>query len=201
MSFRVKSFFDIVRKSGIKIKAGRSSTVVLKRPKHLSIFSRGDDGTAATIWFEGEKLTWWQRSANKVMSIDFAGTTDEMLNHLIEKYDVQIPLADLFYSDINATFSADLKSAEYVGIRMIDGVRCHQLSFESPGVDWQIWIEADATPVPRRLVMDFIADESKPQYMAQMDSWSVGGEVADYNFAAALPEGVKQVEFNLKTAD
>ena len=44
-------------------------------------------------------------------------------------------------------------------------------------------------------------EEDTQQYMAQMDSWSVGGEVADYNFAAALPEGVKQVEFNLKTAD
>ena len=201
ISFRVNTFFDVVRKSGIKIKAGRSSRIVMKRPKHLSIFTEGDDGRAATIWYDGKKLTWWQRDANKVMGVDFAGTTDEMFDHLVKKYDVQIPLADLLYSDINSTFAADLKSAEHVGMRVVDGVKCHQLSFESIGVDWQIWVEADATPVPRRLVMDFVAEKTKPQYMAQMGSWSVDGEIGDYNFNAALPDGVKQVEFTLKPVD
>ena len=39
---------------------------------------------------------------------------DKMLAHLIDKYDVEIPLSDLFYSDIKATFKDDLLSAEYV---------------------------------------------------------------------------------------
>jgi hypothetical protein len=42
----------------------------------------------------------------------------------------------------------------------VDGVPCHQLSFESPGADWQIWIEADSTPVPRRFVIDFVDEDN-----------------------------------------
>jgi hypothetical protein len=198
ISFRARTFYDVVRESGIKLKAGRASIVSLKRPNQLSIRSESDDGSAATIWYDGSKLTLWSRHANEVMSLEFSGTTDKMLAHLIDKYDVQIPLSDLFYSDIKATFKDDLLSAEYVGIRVVDGVKCHQLSFESPGVDWQLWIEADATPVPRRVVMDFIADENKPQYMAELSAWSVDGEIDDYNFVAAVPESTKKIDFKLK---
>jgi hypothetical protein len=198
ISFRSKTFFDVVEKSGIKIKAARESSVLLKRPNDLYIHAEGEDGSATTIWFDGSKLTLWRQDVNEVMSLDFKGPTDAMLDHVIDKYDAEIPLADLFYSNVNKTLGEDLLSAEYVGLRSVDGVPCHQLSFESPGADWQIWIEADSTPVPRRFVIDFVDDDNKPQYMARMDAWSVGGDIEDYNFVAAVPESVKQVEFKLK---
>lgn len=198
ISFRATTFFDVVLESGIKIKAGRASRVLLKRPKDLYIEAEGDDGSATTIWFDGSKVTLWRRDANQVMSLDFEGTTDAMLDHVIEEYDAQLPLADLLYSNINKTLGEDIVSAEYVGLRMVDGVPCHQLSFESLGADWQIWIEADSTPLPRRFVIDFVADDNKPQFMAQMNAWSIGGDIEDFNFTAAFPESVEEVEFNLK---
>lgn len=198
ISFRTKTFFDVVQKSGIKIKTGRSSTVLLKRPENLYIHAEGEDGSASTIWFDGSKLTLWRRDANEVMTIDFEGTTDAMLDHVIDEYDAQIPFADLLGSDVNKTLGEDIVSAEYIGVRMVDGVPCHQLSFESVGADWQIWIETDSTPVPRRFVIDFVGDDSKPQYMARMDAWSIDGELEDFNFVAAVPESVEQVEFSLK---
>jgi len=198
ISFRAKTFFDVVENSGIKIKAGHESAVQLKRPNDLYIHAEGEDGSATTIWFDGSKLTLWRHDANEVMSLDFKGATDAMLDHVIDQYDAEIPLADLFYSDVNKTFGEDLLSAEYVGLRLIDGAPCHQLSFESPGADWQIWIEADSTPVPRRFVIDFVDDDNRPQYMARLDAWSIGGDIEDFNFIAAVPDSVKQVEFNLK---
>lgn len=198
ISFRTQAFFDVVRGSGIKIKTGRSSTVLLRRPEDLYIHAEGEDGSATTIWFDGSKVTLWRRDANEVMAIDFKGATDAMLDHVIDEHDAEIPLADLLYSDVNKTLGEDLLSAEYIGVRVVDGVPCHQLSFESPGADWQIWIEADSTPVPRRFVIDFVDDNSKPQYMARMDAWSIGGDIEDFNFVAAVPESVEQVEFNLK---
>jgi hypothetical protein len=198
ISFRAKTFFDVVLESGIKIKTGRASTVLLRRPKDLYIEAETDDGSATTIWFDGKKLTLWRRDANQVMSLDFEGNTDAMLDHVIEEYDAQIPLADLFYSNVKKTLGEDLLSAAYVGLRTVGGVPCHQLSFESPGADWQIWIEADSTPVPRRFVIDFVGDDNKPQFMAQMDAWSIGGDMEDYNFVAAVPDSVEEVEFKLK---
>jgi hypothetical protein len=198
ISFRARTFYDVALQSGTLIKTGRDSTVLLKRPKELNIRADADDGSGTTIWFDGTKLTFWLRNLNQVMSLDFKGTTDEMLNHLIDKYDAQIPLSDLFYSNVGKSLSEDLIAAEYVGLRVVDGVNCHQLAFQSPGVNWQIWIEADETPVPRRFVMDFVDDGSKPQYMVQLDAWSIGGDIADYNFVAGVPKSVKHTEFKLK---
>jgi hypothetical protein len=198
IAFRARTLFDVVRESGIKIKAARTSSVLLKRPQHLYIDTEGDDGSATTIWFDGSKLTLWKRDVNEVMALEFKGATDAMLDHVIDEYDAQIPLADLFYSDLKKTLGEDIVSAEYVGLRSINGVPCHQLSFESPGADWQIWVEADSTPVPRRFVIDFVGDDNRPQYMAQMDAWSIGGDIEDFKFVAAFPESVEHVEFKLK---
>jgi len=195
ISFQTRTFLDIARESGINIKSGRQSEVFLKRPNHLNVSTLGDDGRDSEFWFDGKKFTYWRRDANEVMSLDFSGTTDKMLNHLLDDYDIQIPMSDLFYSNLDESFGEDgILSAEYIGIRIVDGVKCHQLSFESPGSDWQIWIEADSTPVPRRFVIDFVDDESRPQYMSQMGSWSIDGKIEDYQFSVVVPESVKRVE-------
>jgi hypothetical protein len=195
VSFRARTFYDVVRESGIKIKVGREVRVRLRRPDRIQATAIRDDGDATTLWYDGKQFTVWRRSANQTMNLEIAGTTDQLLDELIQKYKVQMPLADLLYSNINETFSQDLISSEYLGIREVDGVPCHHLSFESKGADWQIWIEADATPVPRRFAIDFVPVDHQPQFLAQLDAWSVGGELEDYHFKAAVPEGVEKVTF------
>ena len=50
-------------------------------------------------------------------------------------------------------------------------------------------------------MIDYVTAENQPQFMAQLDAWSLGGEYEDYHFTAVLPEGVKQVEFSKLAAD
>jgi hypothetical protein len=201
VSFRARTFFDVVQKSGIKVKTARELEVIEKRPGHLYADALDDAGVATSIWYDGSKLTVWRRSANEVMTLEFGGGTDKLLDELIDKYEFQIPLADLLYSNVGKALGENIMSSEYIGLRTVDGVQCHQISFESDGADWQIWIEADSTPVPRRFVIDYVTDENKPQFMAQLDAWSLGGEIEDFRFTAAMSEGVKQVEFGKAAPD
>ncbi len=201
LSFSARTFFDAVRESGIKIKMAREVEVILKRPNHLYAHTLDDAGIAASVWYDGSKVTVWNRSANEFMTLEFSGDTDKLLDELIDKYEFQIPIADLLYSDVSKALGGDLMSSEYIGLRTVDGIQCHQLSFESGGADWQIWVEADSTPVPCRFVIDFVAEENQPQFMAQLDAWSLGGEFEDFHFTAVMPEGVKQVEFGKAAAD
>ena len=195
LSFRAHTFFDAVEESGIKVKVAREVELMLKRPQQLYANAVDDAGGVISVWYDGSRLTVWQRSTNEFMALDFKDNTDQMLDELVGRYEFQIPLADLLYSDLMKSFGEHIISSEYVGIRTVDGVPCHQISFESQGADWQIWIEADATPVPRRFVIDYVAEESQPQFMAQLDAWSLDGELEDFHFTAAMPEGVKQIEF------
>jgi hypothetical protein len=201
LSFHAHTFFDVVQKGGIKVKTAREVDVNLKRPNLVEADSLDDTGAAISLWYDGSKLTVWRRSSNEFMALDFAGNTDKLLDELSDKYEFQIPLADLLYSNVSGAIGETLISSEYIGIRKVDGVPCHLISFESDGADWQLWVEADSTPVPRRFVIDYVNAENEPQFMAQLDAWSLGGEYEDYTFKAVLPEGVKQVEFSKAAAD
>ena len=195
VSFRARSFFDQVRDSGIKIKRARQGHIHLMRPDKLYVESVFEDGAARTTWFDGSKLTVWDRQVNQVRTLDFKGSTDKLIVHLEDKHKVNLPLADLLFSDVGKALKDTIISSEYLGIRTVNGVKCHQLSFESTGADWQIWIEADSTPLPRRFVITYVADKGEPQFMAQLDQWSIGAEAADSMFKAGVPDSVKNVPF------
>jgi hypothetical protein len=201
VSFRARTFFDVVQKSGIKVKMAREVEIILERPGHIYADTLDDAGIGASIWYDGSKFTVWRRSTNEFMALEFAGDSDKLLDELIDKYEFQIPLADLLYSDVSKALGENIMSSEYIGLRTVDGVPCHQISFESDGADWQLWVEADSTPVPRRFVIDYVTQKGEPQFMAQLDAWSLGGPLEDFSFTAVIPESVKQVEFGKVAAD
>ncbi len=192
-SFRVKTFYDQVRESGIKIKAARKGRVLLKRPDGLHVKSIADNGAARTVWFDGKKLTVWDRHVNEVKTLDFKGTTDALLDHLSDKFQVNLPVADLLFSNVGEALKGSIISSEYLGVRTVEGVKCHHLSFESTGADWQIWIEADATPLPRRFAVTYVTAKSEPQFLAQLDQWSIGGDADASQFTATVPESARKV--------
>ena len=195
LSFRARTFYDQVRKSGIKIKSARMVRVTMNRPSSLRVLSIADNGTARSVWFDGAKLTVLQRDLNQVMELDFKGNIDGILDELIDKHEAQLPLADLLYSDVGKVFKENIISSEYIGTKVVDGTKCHHLSFESTGADWQIWVQADAMPVPRRFAVAYVNSPEKPEYLAALDRWSLDGEAADYHFTTTVPEGAKKVAF------
>lgn len=200
ISFRARTLFDEVQKSGIKIKMAREVNVLIKRPKQLRTVAIADDGTTRSAWFNGSKLTVLLASANQYMGLDFEGNTDALLDELIEKHEVQLPLADLLYSNIGQTFNESVISAQYVGLRTVNGVQCHHLSFESTGSDWQIWVQADATPVPRRFAITYVNNPEKPEFLAALDRWSTNRVVDDDQFKASLPGGIQEIKFEKQLA-
>jgi len=196
VSFRVRTFFDQVRESGIKIKSAREGNVLLKRPNQLYVKSISENGASRTIWFDGSKLTVWDRHVNQIKTLDFKGTTDALIDHLEDKYQVNLPVADLLFSDVRKALEESIISSEYLGTRTVQGVKTHHLSFESTGADWQLWIEADASPLPRRFVVTYINTKGEPQFLAQLDQWSIGGETDASRFKAAVPESAKKMPFS-----
>jgi hypothetical protein len=195
LSFRVRTLFDEVRESGIKIKSASTIQGVMQRPSSLRALTITDNGSARSSWFDGSKLTVLMRDTNQFMELDYKGTIDGMLDELIEKHEFQLPLADLLYADIAKNFKENLISAEYLGIKLVNGIKCHHLSFESTGADWQIWVQADATPVPRRFAISYVNDAEKPEFLASFSRWSIDGKPADDQFKASLPESAKKVPF------
>lgn len=200
-SFTVKGtvLYDHVRTSGIKIKSVAVREILVRRPGELHVRTQFDDGASRKIWYDGKELVILNVQSNEYAKLSFAGNLDQLLDHVIENTEVQLPLADFLYSDINKTFAESIISAEYVGKRLVDGVLCHQLSLESTGADWQIWIEADDTPVPCRFAIVYVHERGEPQFLANFANWRIDPQFEDADFAIKLSQDAKEISVNQLT--
>ncbi|WP_258123919.1 DUF2092 domain-containing protein [Mesorhizobium onobrychidis] len=120
---------------------GRPCNFRRKKPDKGSLTTNEYAGVSASIWYDGSKLTFWRRSMNEFMALEFAGDTNKLLDELTDKYKFEIPLADLLYSDVSKALA---KTATRSRLR-------------ADGADWQLWVEAGSTLVPRRFA-DNLAD-------------------------------------------
>ena len=70
---------------------------------------------------------------------------------------------------------------------------CEHLAFSLENVDWQIWIEAGARPVPRKIVITYKDEENSPQYTAILSNWDFQTKLPDFLFKFAPPDGAKEI--------
>src|SRR6476469_4481445 len=88
----------------------------------------------------------------------------------------------------------DVQRGVYLGIHEAAGVPCHHLSFEQATIDWQIWIDAGAEPLPRKLVITYKAEDEVPQYTVTIRKWNLKAQLPDALFAFSPPEGAKRID-------
>ena len=98
-------------------------------------------------------------------------TIDATLDHLAENYDLVLPVADLLYSDVFQAVQPGIRTGTYAGLHYVGSRKCHHLVFTHEAVDWQIWIDAGAKPVPRKLVITYKLEDGHPQYQAVITEW------------------------------
>ena len=189
LRFQAASFFDEVEDSGVKVKRFIIHDVVVQRPDRLHFRSRFDDDTSRIGWYDGTRFVVASETEGLYIDVEAPETIDELVDMLQQDYGMTLPVADLLYSDFFAAQAPHILSAAYLGERRADDLVLDHLSFESTGADWQLWAEADDTPVPVRMVIEFIHAEGAPQYMITLRDVAIDGPVDDALFQPdLLPE-------------
>ena len=59
----------------------------------------------------------------------------------------------------------------------------------------QLWVEADASPVPRRLVLTYKHEPLSPQLAATFVKWDFATDLADRSFTFVAPPAAEKIEF------
>lgn len=196
LGFEVTTLYDHILKSGIKIKYSKKSEIFVKRPNKFLALILSDDRKRRRISFDGNILTRLMVNENTYQELNYSGDTDKVIDYLIDNYNVDLPLADFLYNDIAGTFRKHIISAEYMGERMVDGVPCHHLSFESTGADWQLWVQTGNYPIPLRFSIQYIHVKELPEFIAIFKNWRVNLTLKEDIFNFVTPVGAKQVELN-----
>src|SRR5262249_41639929 len=144
--------FDEVADGQPKVELTNVRRVAVERPSRLAADATGDTLNRAA-WYDGKSVTVLDKEHNVYATIEGAPTIDATLDKLEDEYGVVLPLVDILYGDPYKILMEGVTYGRYLGIHLAAGVACHHLVFAQETIEWQIWIDAGAEPLPRKFMI------------------------------------------------
>jgi hypothetical protein len=179
--------------SGQMVQFSRDSTITIQRPDKLQADVRhGPD--LYRIWHRGDELTVLDVRRDRYAVARTPTPIDKMLDSLAEEHGVIVPLEDLLFADPYAVLTENVESGVYVDQQEVGGRVCDHLLFTQQNVDWQIWIDAGAPAVPRKVVITYKNDPGQPQYEAVLGEWQFDLKADSARFSPQVPASARLVE-------
>ena len=194
MSFRYQSSLEAVTPDFEKLQFVSSGTASLERPDKLRITRTGGFADV-DVSFDGSTLTVHGKNLDAYAKIDAKGSVDDLLGRLMDA-GVEAPGADLLSSDVFDLLMSDVTVAKHVSSAFVDGVECEYLTFRTPEIDWQIWIQAGPKPIPRRYVITSKHVGQAPQYTLEISDFKSGPDVAAVSYNIEIPTSAKKVDLS-----
>jgi len=192
LSLRAEGMMDEPLADGTTVRLHRRSDVYLRRPDRLYVRTEGDDVDRA-VWYNGRTVTLLDKRAGRFASFGAPDSVEAMLDFVVERYGLTVPVADLLFPDPHETLTADVWTGEHLGVRTVNGHRRHHLAFSQERIDWQIWIDAGDTPLPRKLLIVHKTEPTFGQYTVDLDSWDLSADLGDGVFEFHHPGGASAV--------
>jgi hypothetical protein len=182
-----------------KIQFASSGRIELSRPDKLRATRLGGYSDVEMV-FDGKTLTVNSKDRNNFAQVEAAGTVDQLVDTLRDKYGVALPGADLLLARSFDEMTSDVRDAKYIGRGVVDGVECEHLAFRTPDVDWQIWIAVGAEPIPRKYVITSKSVTGAPQYTLRIKEWRKDVSADAFTFKPQAGETKVAIE-NLENLD
>lgn len=180
--------------NGQKVDIARNQKVVVRRPDRLAADVVADEGDTA-FTFDGSTVTLLNLHDNVYGQASIKGNLDMLFDTLATKYGMTLPLVDLVLADPAKAMLSRVQSSADLGLGWVFDTRCRHLAFRQGDIDWEIWIQAGADPLPRKLVITYKDVPGVPQYIAYLSDWNLKADVPDARFTFKPPAGVKEIEF------
>lgn len=144
------------------------------------------------FFYDGKNFTIFAERINYYATVPAPSTIGKLADDLDDKYNIEMPLKDLFDWGTERANVSDIKGAMDVGPSDVGGVTCEHYAFRQEGLDWQIWIQQGDYALPRRLVLTTLTDESRPQYTA-VYTWNLAPSFNDAAFVFDPPKDAQKI--------
>ena len=189
---------DDVLGSGQKVELQGTVDMKVRRPSRLSVDVRSDRKNER-ITYDGTTFTVFQPTIGYYASFSAPPTLGELVDVLEQKYGVDLPLADLFRLGNNEGQLAAIRGASFVGYSTVKGSVCSHYAFHQSDVDWELWIQEGAQPLPRKLVIRTTTEKTQPQHTSVM-TWNLSPTLEDQAFVFTPPANAQRIEFDVTKA-
>lgn len=165
-SFEVQtnSTIDIVmEEDGQKLQFDGTGLYRVRRPNAFFIEQR-TDRRHRQYFYDGSTFTVYSPRMHYYAQVAAPGTIIETINVAEQRYNVFLPLTDLFYWGTPQDESENITSAQRIGFARIGGATADQYAFRQGDVDWQVWIQRGDRPLPLKMVITSRTIEGQPQF-------------------------------------
>jgi hypothetical protein len=197
-SVKVEGTTEAIYRTGQKVQVHSTGMGYVKRPGQLRIEKSGDDGSAQAF-SDGRTFTYYTKRQNGYVSAPASGSLDETLSKVEESGKLEMPGADLLYTDSYAGLMDDVVAGESLGASVVEGVPTQHLAFQGRDVDWQIWIEDGPRPLPRKYVITSKKIEGAPEYEIRLSDWNLDPKLPEDLFKFKPPPGAAPLPTNAPT--
>jgi hypothetical protein len=197
-SFQAAAFREY-QKDNLPLHIFHASDVTVRRPDRLRVDVNGDDGRAE-IGYDGKTLTVYNLQAKRYATIPITGSVEAMLRTASERMGLDFPLADLLADEPGRSFLDGVVMGTKVGEVTIDGQACNHFFFmQPPGIELELWSEANDRGLPRRIAVTYRSIPGEPQMLAEMSNWKLGLNPPDSAFVLKVPADATKAEIQEKT--
>ena len=177
---------------GQKLQHTATADMDVERPNMIRVRMHSARSEREVV-YDGKSFTLYTPVQKYYSTVEISDTLGGLIDRLEARYGVQIPLQDLFRWGTPAAPFDKIESAMNAGQDFVGDDLCDHYAFRQGKIDWQIWIEAGAKPLPRKVVITNRNDEARPQSV-QIFDWNLKPGFKDSVFRFTPPKGATKVE-------
>jgi hypothetical protein len=178
---------------GQKLQYASTTTLLAQRPSKMRVSVEGELKSRLFL-YDGKSFTLFARRAGYYATVPAPENIGKLIEALRDKYDVEIPLVDLFlWGSPNASANEITAAADF-GPGSVEGVTCEHYAFRQPGLDWQVWVQMGDHPLPRKLVLTTTTDEARPQHTSVL-TWNLAPSYSAEAFVFDPPDDAHKIVF------
>ena len=192
LSFKAEIWEDAVV-AGHKVATTKTVETQVRRPDRVRMEVKSAKRSRG-FWYDGQSLTLLDRVGNLYGTVPVPASIDQVIDVANDKFGINLPLEDLLVNDPYASATAGIKGGAYFGRVELLGTPCQHIAFSTDRVDWQLWIEDGAKPLPRKLVITYKQEATAPQYTAIFSDWKLKSGLPEKTFVFTPPKGSARIE-------
>jgi hypothetical protein len=192
ISMSFDSVFEVVSDQKQKFQIATSGTVDMTRPNKIHT-TRKSGFSDTEMMFDGKTVSILGKGENAYVQAEVPGTVDNLIDQLRDRFNRQLPGADLLGSNVYDQLMTDVTDVKDLGSGVIGGQECNHLAFRAKDTDWQIWIAQGPKPYPCRYVITSKGVDQAPQFSLTIRDWKAGA-AGQGSYTFTPPPGAKKLD-------
>jgi len=191
-TFKATRQLDAALVLGGSVAESAEIDVAVSRPQMIRARSVSDAGTRM-LYADGRNVSLTDDTMKVYATTPLAGTIDEMVDALENRYGFTPPLAEFILNDPQKKFSTQIQGSQHKGKETLNGMECDRVTLTGEIADADIWI-AVADHLPRKFVATFKDREGSPQLTVDFSDWNLAAQLTDSDFVFDPPKDAEKID-------